>query len=170
MTNALSRMLRYSIKGANEVTLEEELKIVSSYITIHQGRFPGRIQFEQNVSEDLKDILIPKMIIQPLVENALTHGLEPHASGGKVVIQAVLLDDQKMEIIVTDNGVGMASERLTYLRGILQSRDRSANQHIGIKNVNVRIRLHYGEGYGLDISSQPGSGTVVRVRLPLSPD
>lgn len=169
MTAALSRMLRYSIKGSNEVRLEEELKVVGSYITIHQGRFPGRIQFEQYTSEDLHDVLIPKMIVQPIVENALTHGLEPHASGGKVVIQAELREDRHMEIIVTDNGVGIEPERLAQLRSTLRSRDRTAYQHIGMKNVNDRIRLHYGEGYGIEVGSQLGSGTVVRVRLPLPP-
>ncbi|MDQ8738002.1 sensor histidine kinase [Paenibacillus sp. LHD-38] len=169
MTAALSRMLRYSIKGANEVRLEEELMIVGSYITIHQGRFPGRIQFEQYTSEELNGVLIPKMIVQPLVENALTHGLEPHPSGGKVVIQAELREDRHMEIIVTDNGVGMEPERLAQLRSTLLSRDRAAYQHIGMKNVNDRIRLHYEEGYGIEINSRLGSGTVVRIRLPLSP-
>ncbi|RIX52377.1 sensor histidine kinase [Paenibacillus nanensis] len=169
MTAALSRMLRYSIKGANEVTLEEELKIISSYITIHQGRFPGRIQFEEYITEELQSVLIPKMIIQPLIENALTHGLEPHASGGKVVIQAELREDRHMEIIVTDNGVGMEPQRLNQLRSALRSKDRAANQHIGIKNVNDRIRLHYGEGYGIEINSWLGSGTVVRLLLPITP-
>jgi len=169
MAAALSRMLRYSIKGANEVTLEEELKIVGSYITIHQGRFPDRIQFEQYTSEELNNVLIPKMIIQPLVENALTHGLEPHASGGKIVIQAELREDRHMEIIVTDNGVGMEPMRLEQLKGILLSRDHSANQHIGMRNVNDRIRLHYGEDYGIEINSWLDSGTVIRIRLPLSP-
>lgn len=169
MTAALSRMLRYSIKGTNEVRLEEELKIVGSYITIHQGRFPGRIQFEQYITEELQSVLIPKMIIQPLIENALTHGLEPHANGGKVVIQAELREDRHMEIIVTDNGVGMEPQRLNQLRSALRSKDRAANQHIGIKNVNDRIRLHYGEGYGIEINSWLGSGTVVRLLLPITP-
>ncbi|MGO4545997.1 sensor histidine kinase [Paenibacillus sp. 2TAB23] len=168
MTAALSRMLRYSIKGSNEVRLEDELKIVASYITIHQGRFPGRIEFVQYTSEELHGVIIPKMIIQPLIENAMTHGLEPHASGGKVVVQAELREDGHMEISVTDDGVGMEPERLEQLRITLRSRDREANQHIGIKNVNDRIRLHYGEGYGIEINSWLGSGTVVRIRLPLS--
>ncbi|MGO4107676.1 sensor histidine kinase [Paenibacillus sp. YAF4_2] len=168
ITAALSRMLRYSIKGANEVRLEEELKIVGSYITIHQGRFPGRIQFNLYISEELPSVLIPKMIIQPLVENSLTHGLEPHALGGKVVIQAELREEHHMEITVTDNGVGMEPERLEQLRSTLRSKDRTANQHIGIKNVHDRIRLHYGEEYGIEINSWLGSGTVVRLRLPIS--
>ncbi|MDQ6422144.1 sensor histidine kinase [Paenibacillus sp. LHD-117] len=167
MTAALSRMLRYSIKGTNEVTLEEELKIIGSYITIHQGRFPGRIEFEQYTAEELHGVLIPKMIIQPIVENALIHGLEPHASGGKVVIQAVLRENRQMEIIVTDNGVGMELERLEQLRNTLRSRDRSANQHIGIKNVNDRVRLHYGKDYGIEINSWHGNGTMVRINLPI---
>ncbi|MFB9327793.1 sensor histidine kinase [Paenibacillus aurantiacus] len=169
MTAALSRMLRYSIKGTNEVTLEEELKIVAAYITIHQGRFPGRIQFEQYHVPELQDILIPKMIIQPLVENALTHGLEPHENGGKIVIQSELREDRYVEITVTDNGVGIDPERLARLRDTLRSTDRAANQHIGMKNVNDRIRLHYGEDYGIEINSWFGSGTVIRIRLPYVP-
>lgn len=168
MSAALSRMLRYSIKGANIVTLEEELKIVSSYITIHQGRFPGRIQFEQQISEELNGVLIPKMIVQPLVENALTHGLEPHVSGGKVTIQTRFLDHQQVEIIITDNGVGMEPERLAQITSALRTKDPMANQHIGVKNVNDRIRLHYGERYGIVIDSKHRSGTVVRIRLPFS--
>ncbi|MFD0961738.1 sensor histidine kinase [Paenibacillus chungangensis] len=168
MAAALSRMLRYSIKGANEVALEEELRIVASYITIHQVRFSGRIQFEQLGTEAFTGIVIPKMIIQPLVENALTHGLEPHVNGGKLIIQAKLKGEKHFEIIVSDNGVGMEQERLEQLQDVLQSRDRAANQHIGIKNVNDRIRLHYGEGYGISINSWLGEGTVIRMLLPLS--
>ncbi|WP_053373170.1 sensor histidine kinase [Paenibacillus sp. FJAT-27812] len=167
MASALSRMLRYSIKGANEVTLQEEIRIVDSYITIHQGRFPGRIQYEQYISEELSEILIPKMIIQPIVENALTHGLEPSESGGKVIIQTEIYDARHIEIMVTDNGVGMEPQRLKQVRNALISKDPAANQHIGMKNVNDRIRLHYGEGAGITINSWLGSGTVVRVRLPV---
>lgn len=166
MTSALSRMLRYSIKGSNEVTLEEELKIVHSYVTIHQGRFPGRVAFESKLSDQLHQVIIPKMIIQPLVENALTHGLEPHVNGGKIMIKAEPYNKDYFEITVSDNGIGIERDQLLGIKQVLYTKGTTTNQHIGIKNVNDRIRMYYEGDYSIDIESSLGSGTIITIRLP----
>jgi len=167
MASALSRMLRYSIKGSNEVTLKEELIIVESYITIHQGRFPGRITYECHCSDQLQTTVIPKMILQPLVENALTHGIEPHPDGGHLTIEVSALDSNIIEITVADNGVGIDADRLAYLRSFLEQEDYSLTKHIGIKNVHTRLQLRYGKQYGLTLKSEINNGTIIKITLPM---
>jgi len=167
MASALSRMLRYSIKGSNEVTLKEELVIVESYITIHQGRFPGRITYECHCPDHLLTTVIPKMLLQPLVENALTHGIEPHPEGGHLIIEVSALDSGNIEITVADNGVGIDADRLAYLQRFLEVEDYSLTKHIGIKNVHTRLQLRYGKHYGLTIKSEINNGTIIKITLPM---
>ena len=167
MASALSRMLKYSIKGADEVTLDEELIIVKSYITIHQGRFPNRINYHCHCPDDLLKTKIPKMILQPLVENALTHGIEPHPEGGNLTINVNYIDSLQIEITVVDNGVGIDQNKLNYLRDFLYKENHSSTKHIGIKNVHSRLQLIYGKPYGLTIDSNTNEGTIVTIRIPL---
>lgn len=169
MASALSRMLKYSIKGANEVTLEEELIIVNSYIMIHKGRFPNRIEYRKDCPDNLLHIKIPKMILQPLVENALTHGIEPHPNGGTLSIHVSQIDSKQIEIKVVDNGVGIEQTKLTYLVNFLNEQNNLNTQHIGIKNVHTRLQLIYGNQYGLTIESRINEGTSITFRIPLIP-
>ncbi|MGN7360276.1 cache domain-containing sensor histidine kinase [Paenibacillus sp. SAF-054] len=169
MAGALSRMLRYSIKGGDEVPLGEELQIVSSYMKIHQLRFSGRIQYEQDCPEELQGLAVPKMILQPIVENAINHGLESIGKGGVIRVEARQNDAGELGIMISDNGIGIRPERLTKLRQILQSEDALLSEHIGLRNVHNRIRLKYGEPYGITLASEPGQGTKVHIRLPAKP-
>jgi len=166
MTTALSTMLRYSIKGKDEVTLEEELKIAGACFKIYQGRFPGKFEYEQVCSDELLGVPIPKMILQPIVENALGHGLEPRGKGGILSIRAGMDDCGRLEIVVEDNGVGIEPRHLKRLTAILDRKDSEINDHIGIRNVNNRVRLKYGDSYGLRLYSEQGRGTRVVLTLP----
>ncbi|MFX3635940.1 MAG: sensor histidine kinase [Candidatus Pristimantibacillus sp.] len=166
MTNALSTMLRYSIKGNDEVSLGEELKIAGACVKIHQGRFPGKITFEQICPEELFSIPVPKMMLQPIVENALEHGLELLGKEGFLRIIVDKRDDDCLQITIIDNGVGIDSHRLDLLHEQIDSQNITSNEHIGIQNVNNRIWLKYGEMYGIKIFSMAGQGTKVVITLP----
>lgn len=168
MTRALSLILQYSIKGMEEVALKEEVDIVKSYIQIQQIRFSNRFSVEYDLSDEALGYKVPKMILQPVVENAIYHGLEPMLEKGELVVSGYV-DDSGLVLCVRDNGIGIEESALEELRGKL---DRTASAGlagaagIGIVNVNNRLRLKYGEGCGITIRSGPGRGTEIFIKIP----
>lgn len=185
VTNSLSRIFRYSIQGSDMVALKEELDIIRAYLMIQSCRFDDRFSVQYDIKEETLDCQIPKMIIQPLVENAIVHGLEPSLKHGKLIISASLTPSHDHLIIsVMDTGVGMPKEKLMTLRSTLRasvrSKSKNAQEHlksmdasnhdsIGIFNVNSRIVLYYGEDYNIELDSWEGAGTIIRIRIPCSP-
>ncbi|MGN1019190.1 MAG: sensor histidine kinase [Aristaeellaceae bacterium] len=183
VTGALANIFRYSIQGSDMVTLTEEMAIVDAYLKIQSHRFEDRFRVRFALEEDTLDFRIPKMIIQPLVENAIVHGLEPSLRPGEVTIATVLEEDE-LVIDIRDTGVGMSAGRLAAIReGLSESTDhRSSNapdhlramddkhhEGIGILNVNSRIVLYYGKEYAMTIDSREGEGTGIRIRIPTAP-
>ncbi|MHA0857748.1 sensor histidine kinase [Paenibacillus sp. CMAA1364] len=167
MTNALSTMLRYTIKAKDEVSLEDELKIAAACVKIHQGRFPDRMTFELSCPDDLKTIPVPKMIIQPILENALTHGLEPFGKGGSLLLRVEKRNMNNVVITIADNGVGIDSDDLSTIIDRLNMKNVSSSEHIGVQNVHNRLWLKYGDPYGIKIVSTQGEGTTVTIQLPI---
>lgn len=108
--------------------------------------------------------MVPKLILQPVVENAILHGVEPQKSGSEIRVEA-RLSDNRLLITVTDRGEGMDEEELARCRFVISSEDGGTDS-IGMRNVNRRIRLHYGEEYGLSVESRKHEGTVVTLRMP----
>ncbi|OAB47917.1 sensor histidine kinase [Paenibacillus antarcticus] len=167
MTTALSTMLRYTIKAKDEVLLGEELKIAGACVKIHQGRFPGKMVFEFDCPNDLLAILVPKMFIQPIIENALSHGLEPRGKSGLLLLRVERSDINRLVITIKDNGVGIDPQRLSDMIERLNSKNVSSTEHIGIQNVHNRLWLKYGDPYGVNIHSIQGQGTTVVIQLPI---
>lgn len=165
MTAALSTMLRYSIKGNEEVTLGEELKIAEACVKIHQGRFPDKFTYTLLCPKEWLQTPVPKMILQPIVENALTHGLEAKGSG-VLLISVRRSKTGLLEISVEDNGVGIPAKRLDQLTRLLALKDRQSDDHIGLLNVNNRLYLKYGEPCGVSLYSEEGSWTKTVLTLP----
>lgn len=181
VTSALSQIFRYSIKGSEMVTLAEEMEIVRSYLMIQQERFDNRFTIRYEFSEDSHQCLIPKMVIQPLVENAIVHGLEKSLKPGELLIGAGRNPEHGyLAIWIFDTGVGMPADKLEELRQMVRQpinkdRDAAANlarldavnhDSIGILNVNSRMVLYYGENYSLLIDSDEGVGTNIQLRVP----
>ena len=182
VTNALSRIFRYSIRGGDTVALSEELDIIRSYLMIQSCRFEDRFGVEYQISDETLNCEIPKMIIQPLVENAIVHGLEPSLKHGRLIISASLDKKKKyLTISIMDTGVGMSPERLQQLRtSLLESvqhklsnaqdnlaaYDAKNHDSVGIFNVNSRIVLYYGVEYALKLDSWEGAGTNIQIRIP----
>ncbi len=165
MTTALSTMLRYSIKGNEEVTLGEELKIAEACVKIYQGRFPDKFTYTLFCPQEWLHISVPKMILQPIIENALAHGLEAQGSG-VLLISVEASEEGLLEISVEDNGVGIPSERLEQLTKLLAQKNIESGDHIGLLNVNNRLHLKYGDPCGVRLYSQEGSGTKTVLMLP----
>lgn len=142
-------------KNDNIVTVREELKICRYYLDIQCIRYRDKLQFEFHVDDEVLDAQIVKLALQPLIENAIYHGIKEKEAGGRVVICGTRREND-ICISVTDDGVGMDAKRQTDASG----------QHFGLNSVNERIRLTFGARYGVEVESQLGIGTRISVRLP----
>lgn len=165
MTLDMGHIFRYSAKGEDEVTLDEEISIIKSYIRIQQMRFEGKISVYYFVSEDVLELKVMKMLLQPIVENSIFHGLEPKSGKGSLYIGARVEEDDLI-IMVKDDGVGIGEAELAELQGMLREKSADTRKHVGTLNTNARIRLLYGEQYGVSIESLPEDGTTVILHLP----
>lgn len=164
MTSNLSRLLQISLESPHElVTVAKEIEYVRCFVEIERIRRVQPFSFQVELAPGVEDCLTLRLIIQPLVENALFHGMERCSGPGCIRVRA-FIEGTDLLIEVADNGTGMDGETLDKLRaGSIAQTSRG----IGVRNVRERLRLCYGDGYDLSISSAPGSGTVVRIRQPL---
>lgn len=171
----LGKSMRYVLEniGTSFTTLAEELHHVDEYIEIQQLRFGERIGYQRQIEEGLdpEDYHILPLLLQPMVENAIVHGLDEMEEGGlvKVSIYRRTPDEAGEEFLiidVEDNGCGMTEEALGRLRREIEIRDLSRSKSIGLYNINQRMKLHYGEGYRVHVYAEPGKGTRVRLVLP----
>lgn len=159
----LGELLKYAVKKNNHfVTLREELQYVERYLHIQTIRFEEKLAYHIDISPDMMDWIIPKLILQPIVENAILHGIGPKKEGGVVAIHAEVRDNV-LWIEIADDGVGMEQKALEKLKCAL---DERGTDRIGIDNVDKRLRIHYGEGFRLRIESIPGKGMNVMLRIP----
>ncbi len=165
LVKMLAKILRSNVSaGDMDVPLQQELTLVESYLKIQQYRFDERLEYRINVEEALRKIPVLPLILQPLVENSIIHGMEDKEGVVHIDISACW-DGEDVLVIVEDDGLGIEPEMLKALREGLNSRELNKT-HIGICNVHQRLRLKYGAEYGLTIESEAGSYTRVAVRLP----
>ena len=154
---------RYSFRRQGEfTTLTEELRSIHSYLELERARFGDRLQVVLRIAPETLATVIPFLSVQPIVENAVRHGLEPGERGGSIRIEA-RDDATHTEILVEDDGVGMDPEAL---RTLLNTEGDGA--HVGIRNVDLRLRQLYGPAGGLVVETNTGAGTLVRMRVPKS--
>lgn len=166
MLNSLSRLMRISLETSDTfVTLEKELEYVEKYIFIQQKRLQGRFDVIFHIPEELKSCKIIKMVLQPVVENAINYGILPFDRKGKLQIEAVRVED-KVCIHVMDSGFGMAQEEVDEINHSIRKTVIKESNHIGLSNVNQRIILAFGEEYGVIFRSKVGEGTVVTLEIP----
>ena len=167
VTTDLGDILRYSLNFSDEtVALREELRYFGSYLSMQKLRFGDKLRVSIDVPEALSGALVPKLILQPILENSFSHGFTEKGRGWDVAI-SVGRSGEKLIIAVADNGAGIPAAKLAELRERLARPVESslrAGEHIGLSNVNLRIRLRDGGApYGLSISSEPGRGTTVEL-------
>ncbi len=164
----LSDFLRRTLEhGADLTRLAEELEIVRSYVRLEQSRFGDRIRVREEVSESVLECFLPVFSLQPLVENAIKHGLSSKRDGGSLVIR-IYEAESILHMEVEDDGVGIPEARLQTIRRFDGSSTRDAGgAGIGLNNVHKRIQVSFGPQYGLQIESQEGKGTIVKALLPV---
>ena len=178
MVEALSAFFRYSIsRKGNLVTLRDELANIENYMLIQRYRFNNRFSMEVLIDEEDEeafDFLIPRLIIQPVVENAIFHGLEEKLEGGKVTID-IIVTDKNLILMISDNGKGMDVDTLKELNARIQSNNvelddreerNQRNTGIALPNIHKRIQLLFGEEYGVNVYSTAGQGTDVEITIP----
>ena len=163
---ALARFFRLSLgKGKNIVTVKAEIDHVKNYLMIQHMRFKNKFDYEFDIKEDVLELSSLKLMLQPLVENAIYHGMEFMDGDGLIKIKAWREADE-LYLSVTDNGLGMTEDKVAM---VLDGKSNSGNGRgsgIGVKNVNERIKLYFGQDYGLKIDSEPDVGTTIIIHLP----
>jgi two-component system sensor histidine kinase YesM len=169
IVSALSDFFRISLsKGMDWITIGEEVERVRSYLTIQKMRYRNILDFKIEVDENVSENTILKLILQPLVENALYHGIKNKRQGGTISVRAQRKGRDEILLEVEDNGIGFMPEKLAQLQAELKdnSGDIKFESGFGLGNVNKRIRLYYGEPYGLSVQSEYMTGTCVTLVIP----
>ena len=165
---ALSNILRYSLSKEKETTLEAELNYIQSYLRIYALRFENELYYDIRTEFVYSNIKMPKMILEPLVNNCIKHGfLDLDKSKQKKIIIAVNLKETYWEIVVEDNGKGIVPEQLKEMNEHLQE-NQTVDGHIGLYSVNSILKLRYGIVYGVTVQSKEGYFTKVSLKLPLN--
>ena len=170
-TLLLAKSMRYVLDHSmvNTATLDKELEYVSVYLQIQQIRFEERLEYtiQTDSSIDPAQCCIMPIILQPIVENAVIHGLESITQKVHITIDIKRLNEKDMQICISDNGKGITSEKLEELNNKLSLKNGGTRSSIGLYNIKSRIQLSYGGEYDMTISSQPGEGTTVSLLLPI---
>lgn len=165
MTSSLAKLLRQSISNSNElVSIADELNYTKTYLTIQKMRYQDKLEFFIEVEESVLNHSIIKLILQPLVENAIYHGIKYKDGIGILSIHGGI-EDNCIALHVDDNGVGMDTHTLSHL--FEQKQSEKDSHGVGINNIQGRLRLYYGNDYGLSYSSQPNMGTTATIRIPI---
>ena len=160
----LSSLLRYGINNEiHSVKLKEDIQYINSYLMILKYRFGDKLQFEINIEDEVLEAAIPKLLLQTVIENSIKYGFEKKATINIEISSRI--KDEKINIIIKDDGYGIEKERLTYLKKLLNKKENDTDT-IGLYNINRRIKLIHGEEYGLEIDSIEGEGTIVIIVLP----
>jgi two-component system LytT family sensor kinase len=152
LSKVLRRLLR---KHENFSTLRDELSFIEDYLSIEVMRFGDKLRFEKDVEDDTLDMLVPSMLLQPLVENCIKHGLSSKVEGGTIRIRTERAD-ARVNLLVEDDGVGIPESKLATL----------LERGIGVSNVNERLKVLFGNEYRMWIDSQPGQGTRIQIEVP----
>jgi two-component system sensor histidine kinase YesM len=165
MAANLGAILRYGISNYNqEVSLSEEIQNLQKYIALQEVRFKLLYTIKITIDPNLYSVRMIKLILQPIVENAVYHGMSNRRSGGEINITASVIGKDGLEFRIADNGGGMSEEQVQKLNEYIQGQNELYSS-IGLRNVNKRIKLKYGEEYGVIINSEIGKGTIVFVTI-----
>ena len=165
MLQLLADLFRVSIgKGERYVTIQQEIHHVRLYVSIQELRYPERFSVSWEMDDAVLRLYTVKFLLQPIIENSIHHGFETVETGGKIRVSGTIVDGI-LSIVVEDNGAGIPRDRLRHLRAQLRGEEKG--QSIGLLNVHERLRLHFGEPFGISVESEEGHGTTTRMDLPV---
>ena len=166
VVTALARFFRISLsKGKSIIPVKDELEHVRNYLMIQQRRFKNKFTYEIEADKEVLNLASLKLMLQPLVENAIYHGMEFMDGDGEIHVKA-WKEEEDVWLEIQDNGLGMTQERVKNLLSEKTHVSSKRGSGIGVKNVNERIRLYFGDDYGLVIESEPDEGTIIKIHLP----
>lgn len=166
MVTALARFFRISLsKGKNVITVRDELEHARNYLTIQNIRYKNKFSYSIEADEETLYLTSIKLIIQPLIENAIYHGMEYMSGEGDILVKSYK-KNENLYIDIIDNGLGMLQEVADKLLTEEANNQQRKGSGIGLKNVHERIKLYFGEEYGLEIYSEPDEGTTIRIHMP----
>ena len=164
MVSSLSNFFRFSLsRGQNVITIAEEAQHIRSYLEIQQMRYRDLMEYDIDIPIDLENFMLPKLTLQPLVENALYHGIKNRRRKGFIRVTC-RAQDETLVLEVVDDGAGMSKERLIEMQEALTD---GKGEGFGLRTVHQRIQILFGEQYGLTLESTPGTGTKVIVKIPM---
>lgn len=167
MLSNLGGILEQSIgRGGTLIPLAQEIQYIENYIELMKMKFNEKLSIEYDIPENLMSQEVIKIMLQPVIENSLMHGIEPMSGMGRIMVRA-RQNDEKFYLTVEDNGIGITPEKLHELDTRLAAGSEELPQRIGVKNVHDRIRLQYGDDFGIHISSVENEGTTVEFILPV---
>lgn len=168
MTAALGRLLQNISKGSDKISIYEEMSLLDDYVLIQDVKYDGRLKVEYHIGDDqITQALILKFLFQPIVENAIFHGIEPKGDGAGEIHIYLNQVDGNIHIHIVDNGIGMTPEQIRKILAADEDRQNKRGLNgIGISNINERIKLTYGQEYGVSITSEPGAYTDVLICIP----
>lgn len=161
---ALSKLLRYAMEKKELVRLRDEVQYTKNYLFIQQSRYGEQLKYKLDISQNILSCLVPTLALQPLVDNAIKHGLEPKG-GGAITIYG-RLEDNNVVLKVIDDGIGIEVEN----NSLKHYAEKSASMGTGIKNIKKRLHFYYGDNFELNIISQFKVGTEVTIILPFKSD
>ena len=168
MAVALSKMLRMSLENSDTIVpIRTEMEHCGYYLDIQRKRYEDKFSVVWKIPSEIMECKVIRVVLQPLVENAIYHGIKRISGKGRIEISGSLTEDGKDVLLtVSDNGLGMTKSELSGLRESMKSDMIKESRHIGVTNVNQRLRLYFGEEYGLEVDSWEDKGTVVTMRFP----
>lgn len=166
MVTALARFFRISLsKGKNVITVRDELEHARNYLTIQNIRYKNKFSYSIEAEDETLSLTSIKLIIQPLIENAIYHGMEYMSGDGDILVKSYKKDED-LYIDIIDNGLGMPQEVADKLLTEKTNNQQRKGSGIGLKNVHERIKLYFGKEYGLEVYSEPDEGTTIRIHMP----
>jgi two-component system sensor histidine kinase YesM len=163
--NCLAGILKYSLDNSKDGTILEEIEHTKNYIEIQMFRYHEKFDVEWKYNEQLTQYKIIKFVFQPLIENCIYHGINEKEGKGYIRIE-LLKDYSNIRIIISDNGKGIREEKLEEIRRTLKDPPKNFSEHIGLLNTNKRLKLEYGEEYGISITSMFNFGTHIYIDIP----
>ncbi len=167
MTFLLAKLFRYSLESKDIVPLYTEIEYVKQYLTLMQFKHPDKLRVQFNISDEVDQTPVQKLILQPIIENYFIHGFKKDRSDNILTISAAKVGTDKIEICIVDNGKGMSEEKLSQIVQHINCEEGDEMKSIGLRNIHQRLKLKYGDHYGLAVNSSTAIGTTIILSIPV---